>query len=183
LKKLLVNSSVQEKLSKEWLYEFQLDEVIRRGCSRHSRGRRYLNVAGHEAVSKNRADVSAGSRMHELSIAMSMIDAVLEQRERCGGSVDAIHLRLGPLSGVDRAALEFAYEIAREQTPLAETRLVITETAIEFHCAECNCVRNPVSLQRMACSACGAPAGEITAGRELEIVAIEVMENEPATTG
>lgn len=84
---------------------------------------------------------------------------------------------------VDRAALEFAFQVAREQTPLAETRLVIAETAIEFHCPACNCIRNPVSLQQMACSICGTPAGEITAGRELEIAAIEVMENEPATTG
>jgi hydrogenase nickel incorporation protein HypA/HybF len=121
--------------------------------------------------------------MHELSIAMSMIDAVLEERERRGGSVEAIHLRLGPLSGVDRSALEFAYAVAREQTPLAETRLAITETAIEFHCTTCNCVRNPVSLQQMACCICGTTAGEITAGRELEITAIEVMEDEPATTG
>jgi hydrogenase nickel incorporation protein HypA/HybF len=181
---LLVSSSLQEKSSKEWLYEFQLDEVVKRGCSNRGRGRSYLNVAGHETVLKNRADVSAGSTMHELSIAMSMIDAVLEQRERCGGStVEAIHLKLGPLSGVDRAALEFAYEVAREQTPLAETRLLITETAVEFYCTACNCVRNPVSLQRMACSACGTPAGETTAGRELEIVAIEVMQDEPATTG
>jgi hydrogenase nickel incorporation protein HypA/HybF len=181
---LLVSSSLQEKSSKEWLYEFQLDEVVKRGCSNRGRGRSYLNVAGYEAVPKNRAHVRAGSRMHELSIAMSMIDAVLEQRERCGGSsVDAIHLRLGPLSGVDRAALEFAYDVAREQTPLAKTRLVITETAVEFHCAACNCLRSPVSLQRMACSACGTPAGETTAGRELEIVALEVMQDEPATTG
>ena len=122
--------------------------------------------------------------MHDLSIAMSMIDAVLEERERRGSSsVEAIHLRLGPLSGVDRSALEFAFEIAREQTPLAETRLVIVETPIEFHCPKCHCVRNPISLQRMVCPVCGTAAGKITAGTELEIVAIEVMEDEPATTG
>jgi hydrogenase nickel incorporation protein HypA/HybF len=120
--------------------------------------------------------------MHELSIAMSMIDAMLEERERRGGSVDAIHLQLGPLSGVDRAALEFAYEVAREQTLLAKTRLVITETVVEFHCPACNCVRNPVSLQQMACCICGTAAGEITAGKELEIIAIELTEDEPATT-
>ena len=122
--------------------------------------------------------------MHELSIAVSMIEAVLEERERRGsGSVEAIHLRLGPLSGVDRSALELAFAIARDQTQLAETRLVITETAIEFHCPKCNCVRNPISLQLMVCPVCGTAAGTITAGRELEIVAIEVMEDAPATTG
>jgi hydrogenase nickel incorporation protein HypA/HybF len=120
--------------------------------------------------------------MHELSIAVSIIDSVLEQCE-LRRSLEAIHLRLGPLSGVDRAALEFAYEVAREETPLAQTRLVITETPVEFHCQHCNCARNPVSLQNMTCSTCGTPAGEITAGMELEIVAIEVMENEPAQIG
>jgi hydrogenase nickel incorporation protein HypA/HybF len=116
--------------------------------------------------------------MHELSIAISMIEAVLEEREHCPGRVEAIHLRLGPLSGVDREALQFAYEVARDQTPLSAAHLVISETPIEFHCPECRCTRSPASMQCLVCSVCGTPAGQIVGGRELEIVALEVMEDE-----
>ena len=48
--------------------------------------------------------------MHELSIALSLLDQVAEEAERRGGvQVHAIHLRLGPLSGVVKEALLSAY--------------------------------------------------------------------------
>ena len=50
--------------------------------------------------------------MHELSIALSLLDQVAEEAERRGGvQVHAIHLRLGPLSGVVKEALLSAYEL------------------------------------------------------------------------
>ncbi len=58
--------------------------------------------------------------MHELSIAISMIDQVAEESESRGGlKVEAVHLKLGLFSGVDKAALLFAYEMACEGTTLA----------------------------------------------------------------
>jgi hydrogenase nickel incorporation protein HypA/HybF len=121
--------------------------------------------------------------MHELSIAVSMIDAVLEEREKHSGSVQAIHVRLGPLSGVDRAALEFAYQVAREGTPLAATNLVIVESPVAFECEACRAVRNPALPQQLVCAVCGTPAEKIISGKELEITALEMMEDEPAPTG
>ena len=53
--------------------------------------------------------------MHELSIAMSILDLAGEEVERQGGGrVVAIHLRLGPLAGVVKTALCSAFELARE---------------------------------------------------------------------
>jgi hydrogenase nickel incorporation protein HypA/HybF len=57
--------------------------------------------------------------MHELSIALSIIDAACEEAERhAGARVVAVHLKLGPLSGVVKEALVSAYELAREGSPL-----------------------------------------------------------------
>ena len=42
--------------------------------------------------------------MHELSIALSLLDLVAEEAGRRGVRVAAVHLRLGPLSGVVRDA-------------------------------------------------------------------------------
>lgn len=56
-----MSSSQQGKSSKEWLYEFELGEVVKHGCCNRGRGRSYLNVAGHEAILKNRADVAQGA--------------------------------------------------------------------------------------------------------------------------
>ena len=43
--------------------------------------------------------------MHELSIAMSIIELAQEESERRGVQVSAVHLKLGALSGVVKEAL------------------------------------------------------------------------------
>lgn len=66
--------------------------------------------------------------MHELSIAMSILDIVGEEAERRGNvQVEAIHLRIGALSGVVKEALLSAYELAAEQTPFAQARLIVED--------------------------------------------------------
>lgn len=63
--------------------------------------------------------------MHELSIAMSILDVVEEEMQKHAGSrLEAIHLRVGPFAGVVEEALVSAYELAREQTPYPSSRLV-----------------------------------------------------------
>jgi hydrogenase nickel incorporation protein HypA/HybF len=64
--------------------------------------------------------------MHELSIAMSILDAAEEEAERNGGGVaSAIHVRIGKQSGIVPGALLAAYELACENTSMAQCRLVI----------------------------------------------------------
>ena len=66
--------------------------------------------------------------MHELSIAISILESIEEEVEQRGcGPVEAVHIRVGGLSGVVPEALRSAYELAAEQTPFARSRLVIEE--------------------------------------------------------
>lgn len=66
--------------------------------------------------------------MHELSIALSILEGAEEEAERHGGArVEAIYLRVGPLSGIVHEALLSAYQLACEQTPFENCRLVIEE--------------------------------------------------------
>jgi len=68
--------------------------------------------------------------MHELSIALSLIDAVCEELPTWGRdvSVKSIRVRVGPLSGVVPHALAFAFEVAVADSPLAGARLDIEQT-------------------------------------------------------
>jgi hydrogenase nickel incorporation protein HypA/HybF len=67
--------------------------------------------------------------MHELSIALSIVEGVTEElQERGGPKLHAVHLQMGSLSGVVKDALLFAYDVACEGTPLAGSRLVIAES-------------------------------------------------------
>src|SRR5271169_4192211 len=68
--------------------------------------------------------------MHELSIAMSILELAEEEGERHHGRVSAVHLKLGALSGVVKEALLYSYEMACEDTPLAGSRLIVEEVAI-----------------------------------------------------
>lgn len=49
--------------------------------------------------------------MHELSIAMSIVDMAQEELEHHGGvQVQAVHLKLGRLTGIVKEALLSSYE-------------------------------------------------------------------------
>jgi hydrogenase nickel incorporation protein HypA/HybF len=113
--------------------------------------------------------------MHELSIALSILDVAEEEAQRRGVCVLGIHLKLGPLSGVVKEALLAAYELAREGSPLEGAQLVIEEVPVLAHCPTCQATREVVSIQEMCCADCGTPTTQVISGRELEIVALEVQ--------
>ncbi|HLW66860.1 MAG TPA: hydrogenase maturation nickel metallochaperone HypA [Gemmataceae bacterium] len=112
--------------------------------------------------------------MHELSIALSILDIAAEEAKRLGGSVAAIHLRLGPLSGVAPAALRSAYGLAREMSALPKAELVIDEVPLVGYCATCTAERSPPSELELFCPVCSTPMPQILGGRELEVVALEL---------
>ena len=56
--------------------------------------------------------------MHELSIAMSLVEVATEEAHRLTGRVTAVHLNLGLQSGVVKEALLSAYTHASTGSPL-----------------------------------------------------------------
>jgi hydrogenase nickel incorporation protein HypA/HybF len=68
--------------------------------------------------------------MHELSIAVSLVDLACEEKERRQlPRVQAVHLRLGSRSGVVRDALVFSFGIASEGTSVEGASLKVEETS------------------------------------------------------
>jgi hydrogenase nickel incorporation protein HypA/HybF len=115
--------------------------------------------------------------MHELSIAISMIDEVAEEAASRGGlKVEAVHMRLGVFAGVDKAALLFAYELACEGTPLQGTRLVIETVPLVVFCPVCEQERTPPSLYEICCPECLRATSQIVSGREMEVASLEVRD-------
>jgi hydrogenase nickel incorporation protein HypA/HybF len=112
--------------------------------------------------------------MHELSIAMGIVEGVLEEAERHGAkNVEAVHVRLGRLSGVDKDALLFSYNLACEETPLAHSRLVIEDLEVVVLCPLCRAERPAQSFPSLLCADCGSP-GRLIHGQELEIRGLEI---------
>ena len=119
--------------------------------------------------------------MHELSIALSMIDVAAEEAHRRGGGrVVAVHLRLGPLSGVVKEALRSSWDLACEHSPLEGSRLEIEDVPVVGYCQTCNGEHPAMSIQEMTCAACGQPMPEIVSGRELEVFALEIVDEAEA---
>lgn len=113
--------------------------------------------------------------MHELSIALSIIDtAAAEAARRGAAQVSAVHLRLGPLSGVVKDALLFSYQLACDGTALAGSDLIIEEMPVVAFCKGCRAKRVIESVQSLSCPVCGELTPEIISGRELEVFAMEI---------
>lgn len=106
---------------------------------------------------------------------MSIIEGATEEALRHGAvKVNAVYLKLGPLSGVAKEALLFSFELACEGTALEGSRLVIEEVPATIFCPRCEVERALPSIQRICCPVCGALAPQVEQGREIELVALEI---------
>src|SRR6202050_85822 len=115
--------------------------------------------------------------MHELSIAMSIVEMAQEESEQRGCfQISAVHLKLGALSGVVKEALLSSYEMACEDTCLAGSRLIFEDVPVIVFCPHCQAQRRLSSVQWFCCSECGTPTPEVVQGKELQVVALEILE-------
>ena len=79
--------------------------------------------------------------------------AVEEAATRGAARVEAVHLRLGLLSGVVPRALVAWYDLACDDTPLQGSRLVIENVPVVIFCAACQEEREVSSMQSFCCAA------------------------------
>jgi hydrogenase nickel incorporation protein HypA/HybF len=108
--------------------------------------------------------------MHELSIAQSVVEAVLAHTG--DRPVSKVRLQVGRLSGVVPDALGFCFELATASTPLEQAVLEIEEPTGHVHCRSCGGTF-PLGELVLLCP-CGSADVEVLAGRELQITSVEV---------
>ena len=125
--------------------------------------------------------------MHELSIALSIVEGVEEElasgvcrNAREDERVETVHLRLGPLSGVVKEALLFSFEVASAGTQLEGARLEIEDVPVVLYCPKCEGEREAASIRNLVCAQCGTPAGDVRSGAEMQVFAIELTGVETA---
>ena len=108
--------------------------------------------------------------MHELSITQSVVDAVC--RRAAGRTVHSVRVHIGALTAVVPEAMRFCFDLVTEGTVAAGARLDIDQRPGAGHCRGCGAdlvLTDPVLL-----CPCGSADVEVTAGRELQIVSMEV---------
>jgi hydrogenase nickel incorporation protein HypA/HybF len=117
--------------------------------------------------------------MHELSIAEAVVRIAGDHA--AGRRVHRVELRVGHLRQVVPSALEFAFQLTTQGTPLDGAELVIEHVPAEGVCRTCG-ARSVMRQFPLSCSRCGGLDLEVVAGEELEVEALE-LEDELATTG
>ncbi len=119
--------------------------------------------------------------VHELSVAMSLVEVASEAASRLGPvRVEALHVRLGALSGVVKEALAFSFDIAAQGTAVEGARLEIEDVPVTAFCPRCNAERTLDASLYLRCPACEGALTEMRHGRELELTALEVVDDDAA---
>ncbi len=120
--------------------------------------------------------------MHELSIAQSILDTVLQEMEsRQLPRISKIVVHVGVLSGVVPEALQFGFDALKKQTPLEGTVLSIEMIPVRGHCTDCG-ADFQVENFAFSCPQCQSGQIQMTRGDELNIAYLEV-EEEPSASG
>ena len=99
---------------------------------------------------------------------MSIVEWRRKKRSAAAVQVKAVHLKLGPLSGVVKEALLSAYELAARTLRLLGSgwwwKMFRSSSS-----AQLPGERTVSSMQWLCCSECDTPASEIVQGQELEV--------------
>lgn len=116
--------------------------------------------------------VNPGICMHEMSIALSVVDAITARaREEQAEKVTAIELVAGKLSGVEIESLKFCFSAAVRGTIMEDAELMVTVPLSEGLCEVCG-ERFAVDGHYTQCRSCGSYKVTIVSGKELSIRSI-----------
>ena len=112
--------------------------------------------------------------MHELSLAQSLIEQVVTAAE----AEDAVRVlrvvvAVGPYSGVEKTAFEFAFPFAADGTAVEGAELVIEDVPASIVCDLCHATSR-AHPTRLTCPRCGSDHVNLKGGHTFLIREIEL---------
>lgn len=113
--------------------------------------------------------------MHEVSIALNLLDIVTAQCRKEGYSrIEAVRIKIGRASGIMPDALAFAFDAIKGDSIAREALLEIENVPLTGSCRDCGAVFTTEAEYVLACPTCASLSFVMTAGRELDIIDMEV---------
>lgn len=112
--------------------------------------------------------------MHEMSLVEGVRELIEAAAVREGFTrVRSVRVELGQLSGVEREAFAFCFDLAMQGGVTDGARLEIVATPGRGHCPECG---REGSLQQVydPCQHCGSFPVAVTGGTEMRVIDLEV---------
>ena len=112
--------------------------------------------------------------MHELSIALSIVELAEEEAKKADAtSISKIEVEIGTMAGIETEALLFAWDAAIQGTMAGQAELVIHSIEAEAHCMECGKDFH-AEHYFVQCPNCDSYRYQITKGKELRISSLIV---------
>ena len=111
--------------------------------------------------------------MHEMSIAQSVLDIVLqESRNHKVNRVLSVAVKVGELSAVETESLRFCFDFLTKGTPAEGATLDIERVQVTCRCQECG---SKFTVQELvfSCPSCQSSKVEMLSGRELSVESFE----------
>lgn len=117
--------------------------------------------------------------MHELAVCQALIGQVesIAHRESAA-RITAIHLAIGPLSGIEAELLRRAWPLAAAGTVAEQAQLLLTAAAIRVRCSTCG-EESAAIANRLVCGHCGDWRTRLLSGDEMLLTRVE-LERSPA---
>lgn len=112
--------------------------------------------------------------MHEMSIALNIVEICEDEVKKAGGQVvNRIELEIGTLSGVIPDAMEFAIQEAVKETVLQQAERKIHLKQAKARCQECDHTFDIDDFVAV-CISCGSFKTEVIQGKEIKIKSLVV---------
>ena len=115
--------------------------------------------------------------MHEASLAVRMVRIACDAAADQPGTVTAVTVVVGELSGIVPGALHSAFALLKRGTRVEQARLIIEPEPARARCSACG-VEYAVGGFPCACPACGSQAFAIVAGEDFSVKALELRREE-----
>jgi len=112
--------------------------------------------------------------MHEMGIALNILDIVKQEMEHYGVKrLISICLTVGEFTAIALHSLTFCFEIITKNTPFEGVKLEIEPVPLICRCNNCE-KEFAIDEYSFICTSCGSNAVETISGRELFIKEIEI---------
>ncbi len=119
--------------------------------------------------------------MHEYSLVRSLLTQVRAvMKDESVAEVAEVSVSIGPLSGVEPALVQAAFDRLRATIGLGGTTLTISETALQAKCCDCG-LDFDVQQFVFQCPSCCSCAVRVTGGDEFRLLNLTVVEDTQRT--
>ncbi|NJP40108.1 hydrogenase maturation nickel metallochaperone HypA [Oscillospiraceae bacterium HV4-5-C5C] len=111
--------------------------------------------------------------MHEATLAANVLKIVSRAAAGKENRVARITVSVGELAGVMPAALIFAFNALKKETPLDRADLILIKEPVTACCDDCGTDYQPGPFP-YHCPACGSRSFRITGGEEVRVKSMEL---------